>query len=64
MPFAADERVEREDPQVVIERLARHRISDADADRILASQLRKTEPQGLMEQIVAHVLGLFRHSER
>ena len=49
--------IERENPQLVIEKLARNRISDAKAEKILSHRIADTEHKSFISRAVDYVVG-------
>ena len=53
----------RENPQLVIEKLARNRISDARAEKILSVRIADTQHKGFISRAVDYVAKQVHHSD-
>jgi len=56
--------IEHEDPQIVIEKLARNRISEEQADAILRDRVLNSRPRGLVERTVNFVTAHLQFAAR
>ena len=56
--------IKHQDTQIIIEKLARNKISEAQADAVLRERIAEARPRGLLGQTLAYVARRLHKAKR